>query len=250
MRKILWLAFGCCLPFCLAGSVRSDDQDDLKMVIDKGIKAAGGEEKLTKFKAGTCKIKGKILEDGKEGTFTFEAFLQGPEQVKVEGDLDVQGIQTKVAFVVNGDQGWAKFTDAVEDAPKEVLAAIKDVIRAFRYVHALNLLKDKSATVSPLGEANIDGKAALGLKVACKDQKDINVFLDKATGLPLKADFTFSKGGQEETLEFMLSDYKDFNGAKHFTKVALKQNGKPIFEADLSEFKWVDKIDGNVFEKP
>jgi hypothetical protein len=79
MRKILWLAFGCCLPFCLVGSVRSDDQDDLKMVIDKGIKAAGGEEKLTKFKAGTCKIKGKILEDGKEGTFTFEAFLQGPD---------------------------------------------------------------------------------------------------------------------------------------------------------------------------
>jgi hypothetical protein len=78
-----------------------------------------------------------------------------------------------------------------------------------------------------LGEVNIEGKAAVGLRVVCKDQKDINVFLDKATGLPLKTEFIFSKGGQDETLEFMLSDYKEFNGAKHFTKVALKQNGKP-----------------------
>jgi hypothetical protein len=159
-------------------------------------------------------------------------------------------MQMKVAFVVNGDQGWAKFMDAVEDAPKEVHTALKDVIRAFRYVHALTLLKDKSATLSSLGEANIDGKTALGLKVACKDQKDINVFLDKATGLPLKAEFNISKGGQEETVEFTFSDYKEFNGAKHFTKVALKQGGKPIFEADLSEFKWVDMIEANVFEKP
>jgi len=249
MRKIMLLTFACCLPLFLARSVRSDDQDDLKRVIDKGIKAAGGEEKLSKFKAGTCKIKGKILED-KEGTFAFEAFLQGGEQVKVAGDLDVQGMQTKVAFVVNGDQGWARFTDNVEDAPKEVLASIKDILRTFRYVHALTPLKDKAATLSPLGEVNIDGQAAVGIKVGCKDQKDINVFLDKATGLPLKAEVTISKDGQDETVEFTLSEYKEFNGAKHFTKVAVKQNGKPILEAELSEFKWLDQIEANVFDKP
>src|SRR5262245_39547242 len=99
-------------------------------------------------------------------------------------------------------------------------------------------------------EVNIDGKAAVGIKVGCKDQKDINVFLDKTTGLPLKAEFTFSKGGQEETLEFTLSEYKEFDGARHFTKVALKQNGKPIFEAEMSEFKWLDQIESNVFDKP
>jgi hypothetical protein len=249
MRKIMLLAFVCYLPLFLAPSVRSDDQDDLKMVIDKGIKAAGGEEKLSKFKAGTCKIKGKILED-KEGTFTFEAFLQGTEQVKVAGDLDIQGMQTKVAFVVNGDQGWAKFTETVEDAPKEVLTGIKDIIRAFRYAHALAPLKDKAATLSPLGEVNIDGKTALGIRVGCKDQKDVNVFLDKTTGLPLKAEVTFTKRGQEENLEIMFSDFKEFDGAKHFTKVALKQNGKPILEAEMSEFKWLDQIESNVFDKP
>lgn len=249
MRKIVWLSLACCLPLFLARSVRSDNQDDLKLIIDKGIKAAGGEEKLSKFKAGTCKIKGKVLED-KEGTFSFEAFLQGAEQVKLTGDIDIQGMQTKVAFVVNGDQGWAKFTDNVEDAPKEVLTAIKDMIRAFRYVHALPLLKDKAATLSPLGEVNIEGKAAVGIKVGCKDQKDINVFLDKTTGLPLKAELAFTKGGQDETVEVLLSEYKEFNGAKHFIKVELKQNGKPILEAEMIEFKWLDQIEASIFDKP
>ena len=249
MRQIMWLTLACCLPLCMALPVRSDDQDDLKMLIEKGIKATGGEEKLGKFKAGTCKIKGKIMED-KEGTFNFEAFLQGADQAKLVGDVEMQGMQTKVVIVVNGEQGWAKFMDNVEDAPKEVLTAIKDLIRTFRYVHALTQLKDKSATLSPLGEVNIEGKPAVGVRVVCKDQKDINVFLDKATGLPLKAEFTFSKGGQDETLEFMFSDYKEFRGTKHFTKAALKQGGKPIFEAELSELKWLDQIETSVFDKP
>jgi hypothetical protein len=112
------------------------------------------------------------------------------------------------------------------------------------------LLKDKAATLSPLGEVNIDGKAAVGIKVGGKDQKDINVFLDKTTGLPLKAEFAFTKGGQDETVHVMLSEYKEFNGAKHFTKVELKQNGKPILEAEMSEFKWLDQIEASVFDKP
>jgi hypothetical protein len=48
----------------------------------------------------------------------------------------------------------------------------------------------------------------------------------------------------------MFSDYKEFNGTKHFTKVALKQGGKPIFEAELSDVKSLDQIETNVFDKP
>ncbi|HEV3203611.1 MAG TPA: hypothetical protein VGY77_04480 [Gemmataceae bacterium] len=251
MRKIFWLSIAGLLILGLATSAGSDDQSELKALLDKGIKTAGGQEKLSKFKAGTCKIKGKILESGKEGSFTFDAFLQAWDQAKIEGEVDHQGMQLKAMFIVNGDQGWAKFMDNVEDAPKDAISGIKDIIRTFRYIYALTPLKDQAVTLSPLGEINVDGKAALGLKVACKDQQDIRVFLDKATGLPVKAEFNFSKsGGQEEALEFTVSDYKESNGIKHFSKVALKHNGTAIFEADLSDFKWVDKLEASVFEKP
>ncbi len=250
MRKIMWLAIMGCLMLGLSTAVRSDDQTDLKTLIDKGIKAAGGQEKLNKFKAGTCKIKGKVLE-GQEGMFSIEAFLQGSDQVKVEGEVNVQGTSMKVTFVINGNQGWAKFNDNVEDAPEEAISGINDIIRAFRYVYTLIPLKNKDLMLSPSGEIKVDGKAAVGVKVAGKDQKDINLFFDKETGLPLKAEVTISKsGGGDETLEFTLSDYKESNGIKHFTKVGLKQNGRAIFEAELSDLKWLDKLEARVFEKP
>jgi hypothetical protein len=251
MRKIMWLSITGCLMLGLSTPVRSDDQAELKTLIDKGIKAAGGQEKLNKFKAGTCKIKGKVLEGGQEGMFTMEAFLQGSDQVKVEGEVNVQGTSMKATFVVNGNQGWAKFMDNVEDAPEEAISGIKDILRAFRYVYTLIPLKNKDLMLSPLGEIKVDGKAAVGVKVASKDQKDINLIFDKETGLPLKVEVTISKsGGGDETLEFTLSDYKESNGIKHFTKVGLKQNGRAIFEAELSDLKWLDKLEASVFERP
>jgi len=33
-------------------------------------------------------------------------------------------------------------------------------------------------------------------------------------------------------------------------KVALKIDGKAMFEAELSEFRWLDKLDATVFERP
>ena len=45
MGKIMGLSIACCLTLVLRGSVRSDEQSDLKGLIDKGIKAAGSEEK-------------------------------------------------------------------------------------------------------------------------------------------------------------------------------------------------------------
>jgi hypothetical protein len=239
------------LAFLVVTSVRSDDQDDLRALIDKGIKSAGGKDKLGKFKAGTCKITGKALENNQNDTFTFTAYLQGTDQIKVEGDVDHGGIQAKVAFIINGDQGWANFGGKVEDAPKEALRGIKDVIRAFRYAYLLAPLKDKTATLSPLGEVELDGKPAVGLKAAVKDREDIHVFLDKATGLPRKAEFKMQKRGEREsTLEFTFSAYKETDGRKHFTKVAAKQDGKAIFEAELSEFRWLDSLDAGIFARP
>src|SRR6516165_3133470 len=251
IRKIVWLSTACVLILGLATSAWSDDQAELKALIDKGIKSAGGQEKLSKFKAGTCRIKGKIVEGGQKGTFAFDAFLQGWDQAKMEGEVEHQGMKLNITFVLNGDQGWAKFMDRVEDAPNDAIRVMKDVIRGFRYIYALTPLKDSTVTLTPLGELNVDGKATVGVKAYCKDRQDIRVFLEKATGFPVKTEFNFVKeGGQEEALEFTVSDYKESNGIKHFSKVALKHNGNAIFEAELSDFKWVDTWEANTFAKP
>ena len=48
-------------------------QNDVKAVIEKAIKAHGGEEKLSKYKASTMKGKGKISLMGNDAEFKMEA---------------------------------------------------------------------------------------------------------------------------------------------------------------------------------
>jgi hypothetical protein len=153
--------------------------------------------------------------------------------------------------VANGDQAWRKFNDEEKDAPKEIIGSIKDVARTFRYVHTLTPLNDKSLTLSPLGEVNVNDKAAVGVKVACKDLREIHVFLDKATALPLKAELKLmDEHGKELNLELSFSDYKEFDGRKHFTKVDAKQDGTPVLEVEFSDFRWVQKLEASLFEQP
>jgi len=233
-----------------AGFAPAGDQTELQALLDKAIKAAGGA-RLGKFNGGTCKIKGNITIGDAKAPFTFDAFLHGADQVKVEGEFEQNGMKTSMAIVMNGDQCWAKFGDKIEDAPKETARGIRDVIRTFRYVHALTPLKDKNLTLALVGEVDVDGKPAVGLKVGCKDERDIDLFLDKATGQPLKAEWKFTnRNGQDEALEFTFTGHKELDGRKHFTKVALKIDGKAMFDAEFSDFRWTEKLEPSVFERP
>ena len=53
MRKCLSLVSVSCVFATAIAASRADDQADAKAIVAKAIKAAGGEEKLTKFNAHT-----------------------------------------------------------------------------------------------------------------------------------------------------------------------------------------------------
>jgi hypothetical protein len=92
---------------------------------------------------------------------------------------------------------------------------------------------------------------AVGLKASRIGQQDIHVFFDKATALPLRTFFKWTmNNGQEETFDFNVSDYKEFNGRKHFTKASLYHDGNVEWDAELSDFRWLEKLEATVFELP
>src|SRR5262249_46129118 len=107
MRRIVCLA--AVLVVAASGAARADDPADLRKVIDKAIKAMGGEEKLAKFKAETFKMKGKFYGTGEAVDYTGEWQVQPPDKIRVQVDGEVGGM--KVTFftqVVNGDKVWQK----------------------------------------------------------------------------------------------------------------------------------------------
>ena len=87
------------------------DEKDATAILDKAIKALGGEEKLSKVKAYSTKIKGVLSFGGNDSDFTATSTHEGLDHFRSEfegkfGDNDVKG-----TTVVNGDKGWRKFGD-------------------------------------------------------------------------------------------------------------------------------------------
>ncbi len=259
MRRGLFAALLAVVVLVLAGPSRADDQSELRAVIDKAVKAAGGEANLAKYRASTWKAKGKIHVMGAALDYTGEWHEYDDAKARFSIDLDVMGQQVRQTNVVNGDKGWFKISvggmDVMNDEmTKEMLDEAKE---EFHHGRLLSLrafaLKDKDLELSPVGEVKVNDKPCFGIRVANKGRRDVSLFFDKETHLLLKAQMRvkdFMAGGNEVDQEFLFSDYKDFGGLKQATKFVMNRDGKPFLDAEVTEYKHEEKLDDGLFQKP
>lgn len=252
MRSLWYGSFAVCLALAIGGAVRADGEKEAKALIDKAIKAAGGEEKLAKLT--TAAMKGKITpaDNNKQSVILMEGSVQGLDKCRFDAEVQENGRTMKVLLVINGDQAWAKHDDGAREAPEEIRQALKQSVYALRLAQTLVPLKDKAYKLSPLGEVKVGDRPAVGVQISHKDTPDVNLWLDKETGLPLKCEMRckIERGGQDVPCEFLFADYKDMGGVKHFTKVTMNADGKKHLEAEISEVKPQDKVDDKEFAKP
>jgi hypothetical protein len=250
MRNVWCGALVAVLILVLTGSLRADDQADAKAVVDKALKAMGGEAKVAKFKTGTWKGKATAQEGGNEIVLTSEGTWQGTDRLHLDAEITVGGQTEKVLAVINGDKGWVKVKEMVRDAPDGELPMMKSALYAMRMPHMLPDLKGKDFTLSNLGEVKVGDKPALGIGITHKDHKDVSLFFDKETGLPSKSEVRISEpSGKEITIEYLYADYKEADGIKHPMKITIKADGKEI-NLELSEIKSKDKVEESEFAKP
>jgi hypothetical protein len=242
--------FVSCWALVLGGALRADDQANAKAVIDKALKAMGGEAKVAKFKAGTWKGKATAQEGGNEIVLMNEGTWQGTDKLRLDAEITAGGQTEKVQAVINGDKGWTKIRDMVREAREGDLPMVKAGLYALRMPQLLPDLKGKEFTLSNLGEVKVGDKPALGIGVSHKDHKDVSLFFDKETGLPSRSEVRSSdSSGKEITIEYLYSDYKELDGVKHPMKIAIKADGKDIV-LELSEIKSKEKVEESEFAKP
>ncbi len=248
MRK--WLIASMSL-FALAGfTQRLLAADEPKAIIEKAIKAYGGEDKLSKLKAGQAKSKGKIELFGGLA-FTQETSYQLPNKVKEVINLEVMGNQVTIITVYNGKEGWMSAMGQTQDLDGKLLDEVKEGIHLSR-VGRLVALKEKGYELSPLGEVKINGKPAVGVKVASKGHRDVSLFFDKNSGLLAKMERrgVDPQTGQEFKEERFPSDYKAVNGIQIPQKLVMHRDGKKFMELEFQEYKALDKLDDSEFAKP
>src|SRR5262245_55565553 len=95
----------------LGGPARAADAREARAVLDKAVKALGGEEKLSKLKAVTWKARGTVSIGGTDNDFTLQATVQGLDHSRHEFEGEFGGNKIMSVTVLAGDKGWRKFAD-------------------------------------------------------------------------------------------------------------------------------------------
>jgi len=112
-------------------------------------------------------------------------------------------------------------------------------------------LKESTYKLEMGKEEQVDGKAAVGVKITGPDKKDFTLYFDKESGLPVKlVGKVVNFFQQEVTQETTYAGYKDFDGIKKAMKSETKHDGDKVVEAEITEFKILDKVDPKTFTKP
>jgi hypothetical protein len=251
MVRFLRAALAALVVCALVTATRSAGAQDASAVIDKAIKALGGEEKLAKAKAVQLKGKGKIRFQDNENEFKIEATTQGLDHSLRVFEGEFGGNPFRGVTVIAGDRGWRKFGDNLMELDEEGLANEKRTLYLSAIPTTIVPLKEKGFKIAAAGEEKVSGKPAAGVKVTGPDGKDFTLYFDNESGLPVKlVAKVIGFGGDEYTQETTFTDYKEMAGIKKATKTESKRDGQSFQEVQISEFKILDKVDPKTFAEP
>jgi hypothetical protein len=238
---------------CGLGSVRPvfAADEDAAAILDKAIKAAGGEEKLSKVEAFQSKGKGKITFGDNTNDFKSQTTVQGLDRYR----LDVKNENDEVTFqvVVSGEKGWRKFGENTNEMSADDLSNEKRSIYLSVAPVLPVIMKGKGFKIARAGEEKVGDKPAANLKVTAPDGKDFTISFDKETGLAVKVVATVTGFmGQEISSERTYSAFKDLGGIKRASKVEIKFDGRPFLEEEVTDFQILekDKVGADTFAEP
>ncbi len=233
-----------------AAGHRAEAEDGARAVIDRAITAAGGAERLGRFKAAEWTCKG-TAHASSELAFTDHCFAQWPEQFRTESAVEAAGRKFERALVLDGGRGWIKSEGssvAMNDAAR---GELRDKVHALCLSATLLPLTEKGVTLKRLDEITVDGRAAAGVAASSEGKPELALYFDKDKGLLLKCERAVDDPLLGKvTEETFYSDYHEADGVQVARKVSVKRGGKPFLDWTVSDFRVRAKLDRGLFAAP
>lgn len=264
-QMVAMLALGCGMAMAASFLVASDSRAqaagepdaEARAIIDKAIKAHGGADPLSQFKAVSAKWAGKHKV---ENMFYWDAVrvvtYEMPDKIRFDFEVEnPNGVKFAFTRVVNGKKGWQGSVRGTRDLKETEVAQITDEIYT-HWLASMVPLNGKGFEFSLVGNATVDGKDAIGVRVACQGRPDVNLYFDKKTGLVIKSERRARDPGTKEeyTAESIYRDHKAFQGVLWPTSRLDRRDGMDLEENsgrfELSGFQAHDKVEEKSLARP
>jgi hypothetical protein len=230
----------------VAASVRADDRGAAVAVIERAIKAHGGEEALARSRILSRTGAGNMSLSGKTVAFTEDTVWSLPDRIRMTLDIEKGA---RVTLVINGDKGWQASGGAVLEMGKERLDEVREEINVSWLATLTPLLKEPY-TLTPLPDRTVEGSPAAGVKVSVKGQPDASLYFDKRTNLLAKIDRRARESGLTFNKTYLFSDYQDVDGVKLPAREVQLLEGKKFIERTSAAYKLLSRTDDATFAKP
>jgi hypothetical protein len=227
-------------------------QDAARAIIDKAIRAQGGEKKLLQERAWRSMSKGRLeVPDKGWVDFTEEMTVASPGRFRETMHHALGGRKVTLTTVFDGTRVWVRADRETEEVPDKTAAEYNEAAYLMELGRLVSLRGDRY-TLERLGETKVSGKPAVGVKVSSKGHRDIRLYFAKDTGLLVKVArrIVNPKTSKEETEERVISEYQEMDGHKVAKKASVFHDGKKILDVEVIDVKFVDRIDDKEFAKP
>jgi hypothetical protein len=233
-------------------SASADEATAAGKLLDQAIEALGGAKVLKAGPVLSGTSKGTSHLGGKKHATTNEWIVAGLDRMKWNTELTLGDTPSTFLIVVGKDGGWIRGNGgAASDIAKAQLDPFRQGFRALRLAEWLIPLKEKGYTLSSLGELKVEDKPALGIQAKRKDTPDLDLWFDKKTYLPVKAELRIKEtDSREATYVALFGDYKTFGDRKCFTKLTIKRDDELVWEMQRSDITAKESIADETFAKP
>jgi hypothetical protein len=246
MRKIVAIAMvSVAFGSVAALDVRADDRESPAAVVEKAIKAHGGEEALNKARSLSRTGEGVMSLSGNT-PFTEETIMALPGRVRITVDLNKS---QRLTLIVNDDKAWQIVGGAVLDVAKERIEEAREEAYVMWLCTLTPLLKS-NYTLTSIPDSVVGGSPALGVKVVCEGHYDAKLYFDKQSYLLVKLERHARESGVELTKTYIFSDYKDVDGVKLPIHEVQLIAGKKFIERTSATYKLLSRTDDSAFTKP
>jgi len=243
-------------PLLLASVVASGsyaqehDAQKARDVITAAIAAKGGKQRLLEFPAWHIKFRETFLRDGKKTVETGDAYEHlARGQARYEtGPDDV--------IVLNGREGWIKKGSKVTALTAGQVADFQEYLKGKEAMLTLLPLLTDAWQVSFLGEKDVDGKAAVVLRITHK-KWTATTYWDRKSHLLVRAEYPHKRliepddARRKATMrEARFSEFKAFEGILFHRKLLTFSGEKPLGEVEFTTVELMKQLPESIIAAP
>jgi hypothetical protein len=219
-------------------------------VLDRAIKAVGGEQHLRKLANSQYRSEVTSFVAGeRQPAWQEKSLIRLPDCIKHE----VTDRKQSATYVLHGTHGWVQFDGQTETMGPREIAARREDLHCIKIQYLLEA-KEPRYRLRMLPDKRVEGTLSAGILVSGDGVPDVSLYFDKGSGLLVKSEMRIRDKAMGHSVfrEIFLppKGYENIDGLKYPMLSIIYNDYSKSQEIKVKEIKFLETIRESEFLRP